>query len=322
MHAAARPLNSPVAAPPRARVWSETVPLADVGSPRVAALLRRFGVAVDVAVRPWDLRSVAELAARCEGEGVVLGVWPMLDDRAGRWASVYNAHDFRDLALRTLDACAPSWTRAPAFAARRPPRLAVDLEPSFVAMERALARFVAPRARRAGEPGRGRSPRSSLRPGRFDAGRDAIRDLVAEARRRGVEPAAAALPPAIFGAAWERVLGTPIRGVDFEAVSAMAYTSIVEGWSRGLVTRGRALRLLAWTSARAVRLLGARAAVSLGAVGVGAFGDEPTYRNPRELAEDARVARRAGVREISLLDLGGVLARAPSEAWLAALTEG
>jgi len=309
----------PSTTPPRARAWSETLPLEIVGSSRVLALLRRFGVAVDVAVRPWDLGALADLAARCDGGGVALGVWPMLDDRDGRWASVRNAPPFRDLALRALDACGP----------RAPSRLAVDLEPSFVAMDRVLARFVAPSPRARGGDGAGlggeaagaRPARRGSPPG-FGAGRAALRGLVAEARARGVVPAAAVLPPVLFGAPWERALGTPIRGVGFEAVSAMAYTSIVEGWSRGIVSRRRAVRLLAWTCARAASALGARAAVSLGAVGAGAFGAEPTYRGPRELAEDAAVARAAGLRELSLLDLGGVLAREPAEAWLAALVEG
>jgi hypothetical protein len=55
-------------------------------------------------------------------------------------------------------------------------------------------------------------------------------------------------------------------------------------------------------------------------VGTGAFGDEPTYRSPAELADDVAVARGAGVDDLALFDLGGVLRRPPAEAWLEAFT--
>jgi hypothetical protein len=68
------------------------------------------------------------------------------------------------------------------------------------------------------------------------------------------------------------------------------------------------------------RRFGPAAGVSLGAVGVGALGDEPTYRHPRELARDVSVARGLGLSALSLFDLGGVLSRPPAEAWLEAFT--
>jgi hypothetical protein len=86
-------------------------------------------------------------------------------------------------------------------------------------------------------------------------------------------------------------------------------------------SRSDALTLLDATTRFAVRHWGARAGVSLGTVGTGAFEDEPTYRSPDELRADAKVARAAGARALTLFDLGGVVRRAPAEAWLAAFTE-
>jgi hypothetical protein len=54
---------------------------------------------------------------------------------------------------------------------------------------------------------------------------------------------------------------------------------------------------------------------------VGALGDEPVYRAVRELREDVAAARAAGIEDLSLFDLGGVLARPPAEAWIEALVE-
>src|SRR4051794_7548570 len=76
----------------------------------------------------------------------------------------------------------------------------------------------------------------------------------------------------------QRVFATPAVGLPFAHASVVAYMSLLEGWGRPLVDRRRALSILAWCTRRACRLFGARAGVSLGAVGTGALGDEPVYR--------------------------------------------
>src|SRR5262249_46470035 len=98
-----------------------------------------------------------------------------------------------------------------------------------------------------------------------------------------------------------------------------AYTSLLEGWSRGLVDRRRAEALLGACARLARRRFGDRAGLSLGAVGAGAFGNEPAYRTVDELARDVAIARRAGIEELSLFELGGIVRRAPIEPWLDAL---
>jgi hypothetical protein len=65
---------------------------------------------------------------------------------------------------------------------------------------------------------------------------------------------------------------------------------------------------------------GERGGISLGTIGVGAFDDEPCYRGPDELARDVAIATRAGITEISVFDLGGILRRPPPEAWLDAIS--
>jgi hypothetical protein len=98
----------------------------------------------------------------------------------------------------------------------------------------------------------------------------------------------------------------------------MAYTSLFEGWSRGLVDRRRAETMLAMCARLTRFRFGERAGISLGTIGVGAFEDEPCYRSPAELARDVAIAAAAGITELSVFDLGGILRRAPAEAWLEA----
>ena len=121
--------------------------------------------------------------------------------------------------------------------------------------------------------------------------------------------------------AWQRLLGTPVDGLEADHVSVMLYTSILEGWSRGALRRDHVTALLARGTARTLRRFADRGGVSLGCVGTGAFEHEPIYRAPSELASDVAIARSLGCTSLALFDLGGVLAREPAEAWLDAFTK-
>lgn len=286
-------------------IWSETLPYADVRAPRVLAMLRRFDVALAVAVRPWDLVELAGVLAACADAGVSVAAWPMIDDRDGRWANARNAERFRDFAMRVRDAGARA--------------LAIDLEPPIDDV----------RALMSGVGGAARVLRGGVTAAEFSRGRDVYAKMIDELREAGVATTAAVLPHALLddgethdrGARWQRLAGTPVDGPAFDRFSVMLYTSMVEGWSRGLFDRADARAALAGACRITVERFGAGGGVSLGAVGVGAFGDEPIYRSVDELRDDVAIARAVGVEDIALFDLGGVLARAPSEAWLAALVE-
>jgi hypothetical protein len=147
--------------------------------------------------------------------------------------------------------------------------------------------------------------------------------LAARVRATGAEALAAVVPMCLYdapgGGGWQRVMGTPIDDVPWDRATAMLYTSIFEGWSRRTLSRDHARALLVDGCRRVRSRFGARGGVSLGAVSTGALGDEPTYRDPRELADDVALCVSEGVGDITLFDYAGVLRRAPAEAWLDAL---
>ncbi|MCK6550309.1 hypothetical protein L6R52_31020, partial [Myxococcota bacterium] len=60
------------------------------------------------------------------------------------------------------------------------------------------------------------------------------------------------------------------------------------------------------------------ASVSVGLAGPGKLGDEPVLPSPDALALDVAAARAAGVDDLALFSLEGVLGRASPEAWLEA----
>ncbi len=262
---------------------------------RLLASLARRKIDLVVAVFPSTLVTLPRVVDVCGDAGVHVSAWPMLEDAQGRWASTSNAEPFVRFATEV---------------AERVPEIVFDLEPPFEAL-RSLSRgrFAELPSRRAFE--------GAVR--RFAATCD-------ELRARGVGVHAAALPVVLLDpprrhARWQSLLGTPVDRVAYESISVMAYTTMIEGWSRGIVRRRDARAILHDIARATASRFGSRASVSLGAVGTGAFGDEPTYRAPSELADDVAIARGAGVDDLALFDLAGVVARPPIDAWLDAFVE-
>jgi hypothetical protein len=247
----------------------------------------------------------------------------MLADEDGRWASAHNAASFGRLTLSVCDALAEAGV---------PPRdVLFDLEPP-ISHGRSLAAVGAGRARqgrRGAPPPREREGLAGIAAGlarstdgAFEAASRALARATSEIHARGIATSMAVWPLVALDppgeSAWQSLLGTPVDALAAGHVSVMMYTSILEGWSRGTLRRRDTTALLASATARAVRRWGREAGISLGCVGTGAFEDEPTYRDPSELAEDCAIARASGCDKLTLFDLGGVLAREPAEAWLEA----
>jgi hypothetical protein len=277
----------------RRRVWCETLPYGELARQALDIQLQRRGIDLLLAVRPWQLDDVADVVRRFQASGVFVALWPMLADGDGRWASTATHVRFIAFTDELL-------ARAP-FA----DELVLDLEPPIAV----LGRW------KAGRP----AWRSSPHP--YALARSAL--IAAVGRWRATHRITTAVMPLLvleLGGQWlQRALGTPTSGLAVARHSVMVYTSLLEGWSRGLVDRRRAEVILGACARLTRRRFGERAALSLGTVGPGAFGDEPSYRTVGELARDVAIARAAGIDELSLFELGGIVRRPPIEPWLDAL---
>ena len=116
---------------PRRRVWSEEVPYGVLAGDAALAPLRRWGVELAVAVRPWHLPALPDLLRAARDGGITVSLWPMLADEEGRWANARNLVPYGALARRIVDAVA---------AAGLPPAaLNVDLEPPIAELRALLA---------------------------------------------------------------------------------------------------------------------------------------------------------------------------------------
>lgn len=274
---------------------------AEIAAPPVLRAMAERGIGLIVAVLPGPRGDLVRLARLAAEAGVKLAYWPMIADAAGRWASVANAAPFasyvREL-VRELE-------REGVF----PSEMAIDLEPPLDRVRATLALEMPP-----------------LVDPRAEEGAAILGALARDLRARGISISAAVMPFLLFDGdsspfGIERALGTPVSDVEWDHASVMMYSSLVTGYSRGLLRRSDVRPLLAAACRAAARRFGAAAGISIGAVGKGALGDEATYRSTFELADDVAIARASGIDDLTLFDLGGVLRRPPMEAWLDAFVE-
>jgi hypothetical protein len=291
----------------RRRAWIETLPFEAIARPDVVRLLASRSIEPIVAVWPaTSVEAVVQVIAAYGEAGLPVALWPMLSDREGRWANAGNAGVF---VAFVHELCAGLTARGLV-----PAEIVLDLEPSIEALRGSLASNSNSKAvHMLPIPG-------DLRP--YLAARARLSALGDALHAQGIEVSCAAPPTVLLdprgggSRPFEEVQGTPIEGLPWDHVSFMLYTSILEGWSRGVLRRADARALLGLACREAASRLGPRAGASIGAVGPGAFGNEPTYRGVAELADDVAVARAAGVDDLALFDLGGVIQRGPPEPWL------
>lgn len=283
--------------PPRPpRIYSETAPYEAVIARDVLAALARRKIELVLAVRPWDLVELPRTAARIADAGVVLSLWPMLTDDDGRFLHVGNVARMRELALRAIEAARGDG--APVS------DVMLDVEPPVEAMRSVLHASFGPILS------------SAVRGMRlYQRASAATLALRRRLEGEGVSVSAAVTPHVLVQNhdSLSRFFGGVATDI-FPALDVMAYTTLMSGYSRGLVDRRRSLRLLGHFASRASNIESVR--IGLGCVGLGAMGDEATFGSPAELAKDVAVVRRAGVVDLALLDLGGVLARPPIDGWL------
>jgi len=276
------------------RIWCEHLSPSELARSSALHQLASRRIGLLAAVTPADAKDAGALIAACRDAGVTIGLWPMLAPHEGRWANVRTAPKFADFVERLVDTLASQ--------DRIPDELALDLEPSFEVLSRPSPRTLARHLRERSATGRAR-----------------LVSLADGLRGRGVRVHAAAMPMVLGDGPrrrWEGLLGTPLHALAPERASVMMYSSLLEGYSRGALTREDARAALG----SAARLAAARGfGLSLGAVGTGILGDEPTYRGPHELADDVAIALAAGVSDLTLFSLCGALRRPPIEPWLDAL---
>lgn len=296
----------------RRRIWCELLPPEQLGEDATIALLEKYRLEPIVALPPVrQTEALFSALEKLSARKIKIGLWPLLDDEDGYWPSLHNAETFADRVARLL----------PILRERRIPvsTMAFDLEPPLEVMRAFMNGGLLQKTK-------------AMAAGLVDLvrvaqpkGAEVLPAIEAELRGQGIETLAAAMPTLILDLAsrsvfWERVFQTPLALADWSVVSPMLYTTlIVEHLPSKDADTARAL--LFQFSRLLVEAVGpARASVSLGLVTTGKFGNEPFYDSPEALRLDVEAARAAGVDDLALFSLEGVLSRGAPEAWLEPFT--
>ena len=295
------------------RIWSEHLPLADARRADVVDLLTSGPVHPFFAVTPEaDLDELSHTLRVLTDAGLEPGVWPLLRDEDGYWPSERNSQAYFARAHAILDHLEEQGARAA--------WMAVDLEPPLTQIDR---------LRHAVEPQRKlvlKLARENYDPPRYQESLAAFRAGADAVRARGTRTLAVTVPMAAHDLRddvplWQDLFEAPWHGVGWDRAGIMAYGSMVAGSPR---------RLLSIPDARAIhyrlflhlaRAYGERAHASIGVTGIGKLGDEPVYTRPEELGLDASAARAAGVEDLAIFCLEGLVGREDAGAWIDAVAK-
>jgi len=297
----------------RLRFWAENVPPAEIVD-RAMPLLVEYSAGIACAVFSESLHDENARAFRAIKEaGVELTYWPLLSPENGYFPGEKNVPDFTQLVHRVV-----GWAGDNGI---MPDMIAVDQELPFDQMVQLV------------EEGTGSKSKALAAAGILHRNRDRQSYLKAKAelveldgwiKARGVKTLSAVLPWVALelegdGEMIQDMMETPVSGVAWDIISPMMYVSMLTGMSGGLISTRDANWLVFDTCLRLRTGHPRSAGVSLGVTGTGVLGNEPTFSNPGELITGVEAALAAGVRDISIYNLEGVISREDPRAWLEAL---
>jgi hypothetical protein len=273
------------------RVWSEFLGFDELRSPAVLGLLRRFQVNLCLQVTAFE--GLASVLRDYDDTSI----WLLLPKEQGYWPSERNAELFASRVDELL-----RWADREQV---RMPWLAVDLErPLWQAK-------LLDGAHGAGKLlAQTRVAAANLNRRRFARAQAIYRNMAEGAHHSGLKLLCAAheyiLDDLVAGASLMQDLHeAPVLAVPWDAISVMLYTSL--GCDRRwLYEVARDLRL---------RLADSVAGASIGLTGVGVLGSEPHYVGPAELAPDVAALKAAGVDDLAIYNLEGILDSGNPEAW-------
>lgn len=282
------------------RVWAEFISPQQIIDSGAVELFARHDAIPGIAIRPGGLTpELGSLLSRCMDAGVKTMLWPLLDDASGYWASERNASEFTDTVHQLCE-----WIDKQQL---QFDWLAVDLEPPVYQMNQLRNTKFTGKIKTLAE-----LYKSNKNPSRFKSASKIFNTLIEEMHQRKVKVLAAAPEIVIHdirnkSTHIQDLLETPISSVNFDMVSFMIYTSMTTGYSKGIINRKDAARLLYLSLRDAHKYLGEKTGVSIGVNHTGKLEDEPFYSNPENLSPDVSAAKAAQISDISIFCLEGIL---------------
>lgn len=122
--------------------------------------------------------------------------------------------------------------------------------------------------------------------------------------------------------AWEDLSGGPLLDVPWDYVTFMIYNTSMLPVTKKLGVGWPELTYLTYLDGRAMKKRwGDRAGVALGVTSAGEGHETVVYQTPEQMAPDVAALRAAGVNNVGIYDLKGILESPDPEAWLKMLRD-
>jgi len=294
------------------RFWEELLTPPDVVK-KALPLLEEFGAGIAIAMYPASLtRKNANALVKLKEAGVEIAFWPLMDKEMGYFPGERNALAYSKLVRKQLE-----WASKNEVT---PDIVAVDLEMPLQQMFKVMS---------AGNPfeklrGVYTSARENLDRERYFRAKARLDKLNEEIQDQGIRTLTAVLPWVGLELEGEAELlqdmtETPASGIGWDVLSPMLYVSMIQGMSGGAIKSKEANWFVYDNCLKLREKYGGRAGVSLGLTGGGVLQAEPTFNNAAELVVGLEAALAAGIRDVSIYSLGGILSRQDPRAWFEAI---
>ncbi|MFQ5415948.1 MAG: hypothetical protein ACE5FL_02755 [Myxococcota bacterium] len=298
----------------RIRVWSEFLSCEEASDPRVLDLLQEHDVGINFSVKHEMVApALAELLRETTTRGISMCLWLLLSKAEGYWPSERNAERFAEYVEEVL-----GWAGKEGVVIDE---IAVDLEPPLYFHEETKD-LKGIRAAFAGL----RIARSNLNRHRFRHAAAVFNKMQDSLAERGIETYVPVLPLIVD----DMVRGSeviqdlaegPVSSVGWDRISPMIYTTMFQQFSNRFISREDARWMVYSYSKDLVEQVNDRAAASIGLTGTGILGKEWIFRDIDELRQDAAAAKAAGVEDIAIFNLEGIMNREDPDAWLRAVID-
>ncbi|MGK5088906.1 hypothetical protein WDW86_15210 [Bdellovibrionota bacterium FG-2] len=287
-------------------VWSEWIPYPQVE--KHLEELSKNRLRIHLAVRQDEVRDPANfselvhLLHAAQTKKVDVWIWPLLAQKEGYWLNQWNAPQFKAFTLDLLDNLEAQGVSVKG--------VSFDLEPPLEKLEALLS--LAKKLKLAELT---KTAQSYDEPDLFCAARSEIRDLAQTLHQRKLLVHAVTTPfilhdfknkvthPRCADRTMQRVLGIPLDAENFDLISFMAYRSEFKTIIGGINSR-----LVYTYGQRARAAFGGQAGLDLGIVGNLTF-PHPLigYQEPSRLKEDLAAARAAGIGNLQIYSLDGMV---------------
>jgi hypothetical protein len=294
------------------RFWAELISPPEIID-RALPLLREFDAGVAVAMYPVSLtRENAAALHELKAAGVEVALWPLMEKDQGYFPGEGNLEEYSAMVRNLLD-----------WALRNkvlPGTLAVDLEPPI----QQLSRVFGARGGMAKLRGAFNAARHNLDKERYYTAKAVLDDLNGWVHVQGVKTLVAVMPWVALELEGDHELiqdmnETPVAGIAWDIISPMLYVTLLGGVAERVLNRRDANWLLYDSCRKMSEKYAHRAGVSLGLTGPGVLEEEPSFDDPSELVVGLEAALAAGVRDVSIYSLEGVLSRHDPRRWFEAL---